>query len=170
MLAIHSLIAVLNLQKVLVLYSRTTFFRFFVRIYLYFSLTVPVEQPHDLCNPSPCGANAQCRNGVCSCLPEYQGDPYVGCRPECVINNDCPPHLACIRNKCKDPCPGTCGQNAVCNVYMHIPVCSCPHGTSGNAFIQCKPFEGTLLINWIVLADICSRYYNWIYLNILSIF
>lgn len=103
-----------------------------------------VTESTDPCNPSPCGSNTVCKEGHCSCLPEYQGDPYIGCRPECVINNDCQSHLACIRNKCKDPCLGTCGQFAICNVYNHIPVCSCPAGMSGNAFIHCKPLEGSI--------------------------
>lgn len=95
----------------------------------------------DPCNPSPCGANAQCNNGQCTCLPEYQGDPYSGCRPECVINNDCSRDKACVRNKCIDPCPGTCGQNAICDVINHIPMCSCPQGMAGNAFVQCSPYQ-----------------------------
>lgn len=68
------------------------------------------------CVPSPCGANAECkaRNGVgsCTCLLEYYGDPYTGCRPECVQNSECDRSKACINNKCKDPCPGVCGVNA----------------------------------------------------------
>lgn len=95
--------------------------------------------PKDPCNPSPCGANAQCDNGICTCLPEYQGDPYRGCRPECVLNNDCPRDKACIRSKCKDPCPGTCGQNAECSVINHIPTCTCIQGYIGNAFVLCSP-------------------------------
>jgi hypothetical protein len=97
--------------------------------------TEPVKT--DPCNPSPCGANAQCDNGVCTCLPEYQGDPYRGCRPECVLNSDCTRDKACIRNKCTDPCPGTCGQNAECAVINHIPTCSCIQGYTGNAFVLC---------------------------------
>ena len=93
----------------------------------------------DPCNPSPCGANAQCNNGICTCLPEYQGDPYRGCRPECVLNSDCSRTQACLRNKCKNPCPGTCGTNAVCNVNNHIPMCTCIEGYTGNAFILCSP-------------------------------
>lgn len=95
----------------------------------------PIQR--DPCNSSPCGPNAQCIDGQCNCLSEYQGDPYSGCRPECVLNSDCAKDKACLRNKCKDPCPGTCGQNAICNVINHIPMCSCPQGLSGNAFIQC---------------------------------
>lgn len=97
------------------------------------------ERPRDLCNPSPCGSNARCSNGVCSCLPEYNGDPYSGCRPECVLNNDCPRNKACLRNKCVDPCPGTCGENAICEVINHIPTCSCPERMIGNAFYRCTP-------------------------------
>lgn len=97
----------------------------------------PVET--DPCNPSPCGSNAQCNDGICTCLPEYQGDPYRGCRPECVLNNDCAKNLACIRSKCQDPCPGTCGQNAECSVVNHIPICSCLSGYIGNAFVLCTP-------------------------------
>lgn len=100
------------------------------------------QEPVDPCNPSPCGANTQCNEGVCTCLPEYQGDPYSGCRPECVLNNDCPKDKACIHNKCRDPCPGTCGQDARCDVINHIPVCSCPEKMSGNPFVHCRPVQG----------------------------
>lgn len=44
---------------------------------------------------------------------------------------------ACIRQKCQDPCPGTCGLEALCSVTNHIPICTCPRGTSGDAFRQC---------------------------------
>lgn len=104
-------------------------------------LAVKVET--DPCNPSPCGPNAQCNNGVCTCLPEYQGDPYAGCRPECVLNTDCPKTRACVRNKCVDPCPGTCGQNAECSVINHIPNCVCVQGFEGNAFVVCSRVQGT---------------------------
>lgn len=98
----------------------------------------------DPCNPSPCGPNAQCSNGDCSCLSEYHGDPYTSCRPECVLNSDCPRDKACLRNKCIDPCPGTCSQNAICEVLNHIPMCSCPGGHEGNAFVQCRPIKSML--------------------------
>lgn len=102
-----------------------------------------LPQVEDRCNPSPCGANAQCNDGICTCLPEYQGDPYNGCRPECVLNNDCPRDKACVRNKCIDPCPGTCGQNAECAVINHIPMCTCIRGYIGNAFVICTKIPGT---------------------------
>lgn len=112
----------------------------------------------DPCNPSPCGSNTQCSDGICTCLPEYQGDPYSGCRPECVLSTDCPRDRACIRNKCSDPCPGTCGQDALCSVVNHIPICSCPEGRTGNAFVQCRPIPGRL-IKMIIFQKILYQNY-----------
>lgn len=98
----------------------------------------------DPCSPNPCGSNTKCNEGVCSCLPEYSGDPYVACKPECVLSSECPRDRACVNRKCINPCPGTCGQNALCEVNNHIPMCSCPSGMSGNAFVQCDPFKSIL--------------------------
>lgn len=95
------------------------------------------------CLPSPCGSNAVCKErngaGACSCSPEYIGNPYEGCRPECSLNSDCPSNKACIRNKCQDPCPGTCGANAVCQVINHIPSCTCNLEYTGDPFRFCSP-------------------------------
>lgn len=100
------------------------------------------EAPQNPCEPSPCGANAVCtqRNGAgaCSCLPEYQGNPYVGCRPECVLSSDCPTNKACIRNKCEDPCVGICGVQSQCSVINHVPTCTCQPGYEGDPFIECR--------------------------------
>lgn len=105
---------------------------------MFFSIILAPSLIHDPCNPSPCGANAQCNEGTCTCLAEYQGDPYRGCRPECVLNTDCPKDKACSRHKCIDPCINTCGQNAECTVINHIPSCTCIKGYIGNAFILCN--------------------------------
>lgn len=98
------------------------------------------------CEPSPCGPNAECREqngaGSCTCLPDYLGNPYEGCRPECVVNTDCIPSKSCIRNKCQDPCPGTCGPLAICTVVNHLPSCSCPGGYSGDPYIRCDILRG----------------------------
>ena len=103
----------------------------------------PVTRPSDPCQPSPCGANAVCternRAAACQCIPDYHGDPYVGCRPECVVHSDCPANRACSqRHKCVDPCPGTCGRNAVCRVMNHVPTCSCTEGYTGDPFTACR--------------------------------
>lgn len=126
--------------------------------FIHLSLAVPpqLDQP---CQPSPCGANAVCRKiqgvATCSCLPEYIGNPYEGCRPECSINSDCPSHLACVRSKCQNPCPGTCGSNADCQVVNHLPICTCTPHYTGNPYSNCfyemikRKFQKNLLhINW----------------------
>lgn len=93
------------------------------------------------CTPSPCG-NMECsiygtQIAICDpCLgPEATYNPQ--CRPECLTNADCPFHLSCLRFNCLDPCPGSCGVNAVCSVVAHTPICSCPEGLVGDPFQQC---------------------------------
>lgn len=100
------------------------------------------DPPQSPCALSPCGINAVCneRNGAgsCSCVPEFFGDPYVECRPECVTNSDCPKSRSCVNNKCLDPCSsGTCGINAECRVFSHSPSCSCLEGYTGNPSSSC---------------------------------
>lgn len=99
------------------------------------------DEPAEPCRDSPCGVNAVCeqRNdvGSCRCIPEYYGDPYIECRPECVSNSECPSNRACINNVCCDPCPGTCGELAFCNIVNHSPICSCLEGYVGNPLVAC---------------------------------
>lgn len=115
-------------------------------VYTFLLVVTPVrEESRNPCNPSPCGSNAVCkeRNGAgsCTCLPDYFGDPYSGCRPECVTNSDCPRVRACVNNKCADPCPGVCGIDAECYVVNHSPSCACRPGYTGDPFTQCRPPE-----------------------------
>lgn len=63
--------------------------------------------------------------------------------PECVINSDCSQDKACIQQKCKDPCPGSCGANAICRVSSHNPICSCPNGYTGDPLSSCRPVPVT---------------------------
>lgn len=108
--------------------------------------------PVDPCNPSPCGPNARCDNGICTCLQDYSGNPYESCRPECVLSQECSRDKACLRNKCLDPCPGTCGQNARCDVINHIPTCSCPSGFTGDPFTNCRVAE----VETVLTKDPCA--------------
>lgn len=81
-------------------------------------------------------------------MPNYEGLP-PNCKPECAINQDCPSNRACMNMKCQDPCPGSCGQNTVCNVYKHVPSCTCTQGFTGDPFISCvllQPIEGNLSV------------------------
>lgn len=94
------------------------------------------------CDPSPCGSNAVCKEkngaGSCSCISDFFGDPYTGCRPECSQNSDCDRSKACFNQKCKDPCPGVCGNNAQCHVVNHSPSCECLPGYTGNPLSGCR--------------------------------
>ena len=105
-------------------------------------LAVAPTEVVDPCNPSPCGSNAVCtdrqRAAVCQCIPEYFGDPYVACRPECVVNADCPSTKACQNLHCVDPCPGVCGVNAQCRVVNHVASCTCLPGYRGDPFSACS--------------------------------
>lgn len=102
------------------------------------SVVQPIARP---CDPTPCGSNAVCkeRNGAgsCSCMPNYFGDPYIGCRPECIQNSDCSRDKSCLNTKCIDPCIGLCDAQAICRVTNHLPVCTCPTGYTGNPLVRC---------------------------------
>ncbi|KAK2714566.1 hypothetical protein QYM36_008951, partial [Artemia franciscana] len=94
------------------------------------------------CDPSPCGKNAECKEGpdslaICVCNEGYE-DRGEGCRPECETNSDCPSQLACINARCADPCPGSCGPNSDCKVANHNPMCACKPGFTGDAFEGCN--------------------------------
>lgn len=107
--------------------------------------TVVPLPPVDPCFPNPCGLYAECKvvnnQAACSCLKNYIGIP-PNCRAECVVNTDCPSDQACISEKCRDPCVGSCGQNADCRVQNHIPVCLCQPGYSGDPFTLCTVIKG----------------------------
>lgn len=110
----------------------------------YFLFLTAVEVPTNPCVPSPCGPNSICKeiNGhaVCTCLQNFVGSP-PSCRPECVVSSDCPQDKACMNQKCTDPCSGTCGTNARCQVVNHNPICSCPPGFTGDPFLRCLKIQ-----------------------------
>jgi len=111
------------------------------------------QTPEDLCNPNPCGTNAQCQPGhdntgrdrpVCTCLPGYVGDALHHCnRGECLSDSDCGFSRTCRNFECKNPCDGACGVNANCEQRNHGAVCQCPRGFTGDPFTQCtaEPFR-----------------------------
>lgn len=111
------------------------------------------KQPINPCYPSPCGSFATCRaigeTPSCSCLPNYFGSP-PNCRPECVVNTDCPSDKSCIAEKCRNPCEGSCGWNAECRVQNHIPICHCRTGYTGDPFTQCTIIQEPIIHDPIV--------------------
>lgn len=97
------------------------------------------------CDPNPCGSNSACRVGannspVCSCQPGFFGDPLrpEGCKPECSNDSGCSFDKSCINTRCRDPCPGSCGFGALCDVINHQPHCRCPAGYTGNPYTVCE--------------------------------
>lgn len=110
------------------------------------TVVLVAEDPKQIttpCNPSPCGANTNCKEksgaASCTCFQDYYGDPYVQCRPECVTSSDCPHTKDCYNNKCRDPCPGACGLYSECSVINHSPTCYCSEGYTGNPLTKCYP-------------------------------
>lgn len=108
-------------------------------------ISVQAPSPVNVCYPSPCGPNSQCREineqAVCSCLPTYNGEPPY-CKAECLSHSDCLAEKACLNQKCIDPCPGPCGQKADCRVFHHNPICSCRSGFTGDPFTRCYSKPG----------------------------
>lgn len=121
-----------------------TIFGFYFVIALWVNSYIVVSYtPPDVCSATPCGTNAICKehNGVgsCTCMKDYYGDPYFGCKPECLQSFDCPCNFACINTKCVNPCENACGMNAECSVVNHAPMCYCVPGYTGNALYGCHP-------------------------------
>lgn len=91
------------------------------------------------CTKSPCHCafNRHINDYSCNCLPNFI-DPLPNCKSECRSNAECPMHMACLNQFCKNPCVDEmCGENAMCKVKMHKPVCECKQNYTGNPFVKC---------------------------------
>ena len=125
---------------------------------LYISAARPIEVIEP-CNPSPCGINAECTErgtaASCACIRDYIGNPYIECKPECVVNPECPRDKACVNQHCVDPCPGVCGAHATCYVTNHVPLCRCDPGYTGDAFVSCRRITTRKFLFWFGLARSC---------------
>ena len=131
-----------------------------------FDDTEVTENP---CEPSPCGPNSACRRfgdqASCTCLPGYFGVPPT-CRPECIVSSDCEQSKSCINEKCDNPCTNSCGQNALCNVRNHNPICSCPERYDGDPFIYCFPSSKSMEKLTNLWWQYFSTFYNfWGFFN-----
>ncbi len=60
-------------------------------------------------------------------------------RPECTTDPECLLHLACIQQRCQDPCSThRCGTNALCKVANHRAYCVCQRGFEGDPQRVCE--------------------------------
>ena len=60
-------------------------------------------------------------------------------KPECTSDPECPYHLACIQEKCQDPCYShSCGRNAECKAKNHRAICICFPGYVGDPYSFCE--------------------------------
>lgn len=123
-----------------------------------------VEKPRPSGNPcieNPCGPYSTCKSigdtAACSCLPNYIGRA-PNCRPECSISAECPSNLACINQKCSDPCVGACGLHTHCTVRNHNSVCQCEPGYTGDPFSICTEIRKCKLLPLFVLLHLFHRF------------
>lgn len=125
-------------------------------------MPMPAQPSSNPCTPTPCGPNSECRvvgsNPACSCKANYMGRP-PNCRPECTINAECPGHRACQAERCRDPCPGSCGAQTTCTVVKHAPQCACMPGFTGDPFAGCVVVPQSKIIHFILcfLIRCCFR-------------
>lgn len=121
-----------------------------------------VEKPRPSGNPcidNPCGPYSTCKSigdtAACSCLPNYIGRA-PNCRPECSLSAECPSNLACINQKCSDPCVGACGAHTYCSVINHNSVCQCEPGYTGDPFSICTEIRKCKLLPLFVFTHLSS--------------
>lgn len=87
------------------------------------------------------------------------------CRPECIINQECPPTRSCIAGRCQNPCEGACGNSAYCTVRNHIPSCECNEGYEGDPYSGCFAKRGKFLFHVFFFPTIHSFLLNYISLH-----
>lgn len=139
-------------------------------IQMYFCAAREAPNP---CLSGACGPNSECHviggRPVCSCSFGMLGTP-PNCRPECVIHQECPSNRACIAQQCQDPCIGSCGFNARCNVQNHQPICSCIEGFEGDPYASCTPRQSEYIIHEFLSPTagriLLSPFFNLIYIYI----
>lgn len=124
------------------------------------------EPREDPCKYSLCGPNSQCtvnnNSSLCSCLSGFIGNP-PSCRPECVVNSECPTNLACYNTICVDPCVRSCGVNTTCIVTNHKPICICDVGYIGDSFSNCYHKQPGKFLGNIRYGDRTDNKFNFLF-------
>ena len=81
-------------------------------------------------------------------------------RPECTSDPECPQHLACIQEKCQNPCfTESCGIKAECKVKNHRAFCVCMVGYEGDPYTICEERKENKISNIISFLFILDLYY-----------
>lgn len=72
-------------------------------------------------------------------------------KPECHVHDECSDVLACIEQRCQNPCAvyDNCAHNAECYVTRHRAVCSCADGYIGDPNIQC--LVGKIITHYLIM-------------------
>lgn len=118
---------------------------------------------------NPCSTRAECVSqnhiAVCRCPDGLIGNPLVECKPapqpECTIDAECSSHLACINNRCIEPCPALepCQLPAKCLVVPSLPVrtliCECPEGYVSSGSGTCKPLQPVVRVGVCISDSEC---------------
>ena len=87
---------------------------------------------------------------------------FVAPRPECTTDPECPDHLACIREKCQNPChTTTCGINAECKAKNHRAICICLIGYVGDPYTVCEERKIIYCLVTYICLQLIHRYYIW---------
>lgn len=108
-----------------------------------------------VCDDDTCADTANCRGQQhqpkCYCPPGTSGNPFVDCvahiqpEPECRSDSDCLSQLACINNRCANPCAvdNMCSPDQECRILDTLPlrtmVCQCPPDTLVDPSGRCVP-------------------------------
>ena len=92
----------------------------------------------------------QCRIFIC-CMRDSNACVIVTApRPECTSDPECPQHLACIQEKCQNPCfTESCGIKAECKVKNHRAFCVCMVGYEGDPYTICEERKENKISNII---------------------
>lgn len=85
-----------------------------------------------------------------------RGNPYEACvpeeEPECREDGDCPSQLACLNQRCQNPCTiiQPCYEPAKCKVLPSLPVrtmvCICPSGYISSGSGTCQVIKSILRV------------------------
>lgn len=115
-----------------------------------------------VCEQETCATNALCvgrrHQPQCECRAGFLGNPYVQCdlpkqepKPECTQDSECASKLACINQRCADPCatPHVCSPQQTCTVLDTLPlrtmICKCPSDTVSDNSGNCVPLQPVIV-------------------------